>query len=58
MRIPTGPAPTRQARITVDFESYDDADTAVRATIDHLVDELHQALWPLGVNPTITVEIS
>ena len=30
---------------------------AVQATIDALADELHRRLWPLGINPTVTVEV-
>lgn len=56
MRLQTGSAPTRQTTISIEWDSHTDADEAVQGTIDSMADELHRRLWPLGVNPTVTVE--
>jgi len=53
MRVQTGSHPLHQTTVTITWEHTDTK--AVEATIDHLVDDLHQQLWPLGVNPTIHV---
>lgn len=56
MRLQTGSSPTRRALIAIEYEHHPDSDHAVQATIDALADELHRRLWPLGINPTVTVE--
>lgn len=54
-RLQTGARPIKRAMIEVEWEGYDDTDTAVEGSIEQIVDGLQTSLWPLGVNPTVRV---